>query len=151
MQCNDRNGWTAQVKRGTGQRNGRAIPVIEERISAGKRTVETGRVKVRKSRHRHTETVDVPLAVDEFTVEHVPVDAPAGDSPPSARWEGETLIVPVLEERLSVEKRWWIREELHLTRHRREVHRPQEVELLSEEVHVERLPGSAGRPGRRNR
>jgi stress response protein YsnF len=52
---------------------------------------------------------------------------------------GNTLIVPVLEEVLVVQKRIRLREEIHITRHRRETHAPQSVTVRTERVEVKRL------------
>jgi uncharacterized protein (TIGR02271 family) len=113
------------------------VPVMEEELRVGKRVVETGRVRVHKTVHEHEEVVDEPLMREEYDIERVPVDAFV-DGPVAPRYEGETLVVPVLEEVLVVEKRLVVREELRLTRRRTEERRPQRVKLLSEEVSVER-------------
>lgn len=113
------------------------VPVIEEELRVGKRVVETGRVRVHKTVHEHEEVVDEPLMREEYDVERVPIDEFV-DGPVGPRHEGETLIVPVLEEVLVVEKRLVVREELRITRKVSEERRPQRVKLLSEEVSVER-------------
>ena len=113
------------------------IPVVEEELRVGRRVVETGRVRVTKTVHEHEEVVDEPLMREEYDVERVRVDAFV-DGPVGPRQEGETLVVPVLEEVLVVEKRLVVREELRLTRRRTEERKPQRVTLLSEEVEVER-------------
>lgn len=129
-------------------RDKRVIPVVEERLATSKRKVETGRVRVRKTVRSRIETVDLPVISEEFSVERVAVNSPVGEQPPTPRWEGDTMIVPVLEQRLVIERRWWVREELHLKRRRREIREPQNVELRSEQVHVERSssPAEARRP-----
>lgn len=113
------------------------VPVVEEELRVGKRVVETGRVRVTKTVSEHEEVVDQPLMREEYDVERVVVDEFV-DGPVGPRYEGETLIVPVLEEVLVVEKRLVVREELRLTRRRTEERNPQRVKLLSEEVSVER-------------
>ncbi len=113
------------------------VPVIEEELRVGKRVVETGRVRVTKTVHEHEEVVDEPLMREEYDVERVRIDEFV-DGPVGPRHEGETLIVPVLEEVLVVEKRLVVREELRITRRQTEERRPQRVKLLSEEVSVER-------------
>ena len=55
------------------------------------------------------------------------------------RQEGDTLIVPVLEEVLVVEKRLLLKEEVRITRTRTEVHSPQAVTLRSEEAVIEEI------------
>jgi len=119
------------------------VPVVEEELRVGKRVVETGRVRVTKTVHEHEEVVDEPLMREEYDVVRVPVDEFV-DGPVGPRHEGETLVVPVLEEVLVVEKRLVVREELRITRRRTEERRPQRVKLLSEEVSVERA--DAARP-----
>lgn len=52
---------------------------------------------------------------------------------------GDVMIVPLLEEVLVVEKRLMLKEELHISKRRTEVHNPQRVILRSEEVTVERI------------
>ncbi|MDT5269637.1 MAG: hypothetical protein QOH49_1823 [Acidobacteriota bacterium] len=113
------------------------VPVMEEELRVGKRVVEPGRVRVTKTVHEREEVVDELLMREEYDVERVPIDAFV-DGPVGPRHEGETLIVPVLEEVLVVEKRLVVREELRITRKRIEERKPQRVKLLSEEVSVER-------------
>jgi uncharacterized protein (TIGR02271 family) len=125
------------VFRGSFDEIAAVVPVVEEELRVGKRVVETGRVRVHKTVREHEETVDEPLMREEYDVERVPVEAYV-DAPVGPRYEGETLIVPVLEEVLVVEKRLLVREELRITRRRTEEHNPQSFKLLSEEVSVER-------------
>jgi stress response protein YsnF len=51
-------------------------------------------------------------------------------------------VVPVLEEVLVVQKQLRLKEEVRITRHRREAHAPQTIVLRSEEVEVERFDDS---------
>jgi uncharacterized protein (TIGR02271 family) len=123
---------------------GVVVPVIEEELRVGKRVVETGRVRVTKTVHEREEVVDEPLMREEYDVERVPIDEFV-DGPVGPRHEGETLIVPVLEEVLVVEKRLVVREELRITRRRTEERETRRVKLLSEEVSVERADTEAAR------
>ena len=120
------------------------IPVIEERLIVSKQPVETGTVEIRKVVGERTETVDQPLLRQEVRVERVPVNKVV-DQSPGVRQEGDTLVVPLLEEVLVVEKRLLLREELRITRESRREHSPQEVRLRREDVEVRRRP-AAGRP-----
>jgi stress response protein YsnF len=45
-----------------------------------------------------------------------------------------------VEEVLVVEKRWMLREEIHIRTERRETHQPQRITLRSEEVQIARVP-----------
>lgn len=117
------------------------IPVIEEQLEVGTRVVETGRgVRIHKTFSEQAVTIDERLARDEMEVRHVPVDRiVALEEAPVTRYEGETLVVPVLEEVLVVERRLRIKEELHITRLRYEEHYHDSVPLKAERVEVERF------------
>lgn len=120
------------------------VPVVAEQLAVGTRTVDTGRgVRVHKTVVEQPVTIDERLARDEVEVRHVPVDRiVALEEAPANRYEGDTLIVPVLEEVLVVERRVRIKEELHITRIRREEQHLEEVSLKAEQVRVERFDES---------
>lgn len=120
------------------------VPVVEEELRVGKRVVETGRVRVTKNVSEREELLDEPLVREEYDVERVPVNIYV-DEPVGPRHEGDTLIVPVLEEVLVVEKRLLVREELRITRRQTEGRETRRVTLLSEEISVERT-GPQGVP-----
>ena len=124
------------------------VPVIAEQLAVGTRTVDTGRgVRVHKTVVEQPVTIDERLARDEVEVRHVAVDRiVALEEAPANRYEGDTLIVPVLEEVLVVERRVRIKEELHITRIRREEHHQEEVVLKAEQVSVERFDESGTLP-----
>ncbi|MFC7515146.1 YsnF/AvaK domain-containing protein [Herbaspirillum sp. GCM10030257] len=117
------------------------FPVMEEELHVDKRTVETGRgVRIHKTVSQREQTIDQPLMHDELLVEHVTVGRViAEETPPQMRYEGDTLIVPVLEEVLVVRKQLMLKEEVHIRRQQRSVTDPQSVILRSEQVTVERF------------
>jgi uncharacterized protein (TIGR02271 family) len=117
------------------------IPVWREELHVGKRTVETGKgIRIHKMVKEREETVDQPLLQDELAIERVPVGTMVAEGEqPGARYEGDTLIVPVFEEVLVVERRLRLKEEVRITRRKREMHAPQTVVLRSEEVSIERF------------
>jgi len=114
------------------------IPVIEEELDVQKRVVETAKVRVTKGVHEREILVDEPLFRDEVEVERVLIDQVV-DGPVSVRYEDDTMIVPIMEEVLVIEKRLILKEELHIRKRRVETHQPQQVTLRREEVRVERL------------
>jgi stress response protein YsnF len=124
------------------------VPVIEEQIAVGTRTVDTGRgVRIHKTVSEQPVTIDEELLRDEVEVRHVPVDRLVGaDEAPATRYEGDTLIVPIVEEVLVVERRLRLKEELHITRHRRPQRHAETVILKSEQVSVERFDGADSAP-----
>ncbi|HZN65252.1 MAG TPA: YsnF/AvaK domain-containing protein [Tepidisphaeraceae bacterium] len=122
------------------QAGGKAVvPVVAEEIAVGKRLVERGRVRVSKVVREEEQTVEVPLTQEEVSVERVRVEQFV-ESPPQVRQEGDTTIIPLVEEVVVVEKRLMLREEVRVTRTRREVHEPHTVTVREEDVKVERVP-----------
>jgi len=117
------------------------LPLREESVQVGTRETETGRVRISTQVEQHERWVDVSGWADEVAVERVSVNRVVDRAdPPKVREEGDTLVIPVLEETLVVEKRLVLHEELRLTRIRRNISRRQRVPLRRERVFVERLP-----------
>ena len=113
------------------------IPVVEEQLEITTREVETGRLRLQKRVSEHEQTVDEPLFADEITIERVPVNRFI-DEPTQARVEGETTVLPLFEERIVVQKRLFLREEVRITKRRVGRRAPQIVTVRREEVIVER-------------
>jgi uncharacterized protein (TIGR02271 family) len=124
------------------------LPVIVEVLDVQKRTVETGRVRIRKRVQEHEEIVDPPLLREEVVIERVPVNRVV-EGPIPVRYEGETVIVSLLEEVLVVETRLLLREELYLTTRRTETHQPARVMLRREDVTIERVDREYNEPDNR--
>ena len=61
------------------------------------------------------------------------------DEAPAVRYEGDTMIVPVLREEMVVTKRLLLVEELHVRTQVLTTHAPQTVALRHEEVTYERV------------
>jgi len=114
------------------------MPVIVEDLNVQTRQVETGVVRLTKAVHEREELIDEPLWQDKVEVKRVAINRVV-DGPLSVRHEGDTMIVPILEEILVVEKRLMLTEEIHISKQRIETHKPQRVTLRSEEVTVERI------------
>ena len=115
------------------------VPVLTEELEVQTRVVETGTVRLTKVVHEREAQVDEPLWREEVEVTRVPIQRVV-DAPIPVREEDGTLIVPVLEEVLVVEKRLMLKEEIHIRTHRVETHQPQRITLRSDEVQVERVP-----------
>lgn len=114
------------------------VPVVEEDVIVEKRPVATGKVQVRKRITERQETVDLPLMKEHVDVRRVVVDRPV-EAIPEVRREGDTIVIPIVEEVLVVEKRLVLKEELHVTR-RRSVERHEEnVTLRRQETEVQRV------------
>jgi uncharacterized protein (TIGR02271 family) len=118
------------------------IPIAEERAVVEKRRVVTGRVRVRTVTAEEQALVPAVLEGESVDIERIPVDH-ENDAVPPVRTEGDTTIVPVVEEILVVEKRLVLKEEIHIRRRptRESVEVP--VTLRRQRAQVERLPPEA--------
>lgn len=114
------------------------LPVIEEQAVIRREIVETGRVHLTKKVEEHEETLNFTLLHDEVQVERVPVNAFVADGAPlpGVRYEGDTMIVPVVRE--VVVKRMLVVEELHVTKHQVPTQESHTVVLRQESVQVHR-------------
>lgn len=118
------------------------IPIVEERARIQKQMVPTGRVRITSQVEERLEMLRDELIAQTVSVERVTMDREV-ETPPGIRTEGDVLIIPVIEQRLVVEKRWVVTEELHVRRreHMEAVEIP--VELRSTRVSVERAEPDA--------
>jgi uncharacterized protein (TIGR02271 family) len=114
------------------------LPVIEETLAVDTHPVETGRIRIRKVVHEREELVDPPLRRDEVEIERVPVNRVV-EGPIPVRYEGDTMILSLLEEVLVVETRLLLKEEVHITTRRTDTHTPERVTLRHEDVTIERV------------
>src|SRR5688572_13767177 len=94
------------------QRDEVVVPVVEETAEISKRVVERGTVRLSKVVSEREEIIPASVLQDEIEIEHVARDQWL-EKPAETRQEGDTLIVPVMEEVLVVEKRLKLREEIH--------------------------------------
>ena len=125
------------------------LPLLEEVVHVGNRMVERGRVRVSTRTETAEEIVRQTLRGDAVTVERVPVDRTLaeGEALPVPRTEGDTTVIPVLEEVLVVEKRLVLKEEVRIRR----ITSGEDVEVpITRRVQaavIERLPPEADAPG----
>ncbi|WP_128545243.1 YsnF/AvaK domain-containing protein [Larkinella soli] len=118
------------------------IPVIEERIVVDKQVVETGSVRVSKRVSEEEKTFEIPVLSEEYSVERVPVNQYIETPPEAVRYEGDTMILPVLQEVVVVEKRLLLVEEIRISKNQKMTSASQQVTLRREEVIVDRIPVS---------
>jgi len=116
---------------------GLVVPVIEERARVTRKEVPRGVVHITKHVRERVEEVDEPLFRENVHVERIPLNQVL-DEPVEPRFEGDTMIIPVMEEVLVVEKRILLKEEIRVTRKREEFHDPRQVTLREEEVRIDR-------------
>jgi uncharacterized protein (TIGR02271 family) len=114
------------------------VPVIQEEVHVERQIVERGGVRVHKRVSEHEEVVEQPTFREEVSVERIPIGRPI-DAEIGSRQEGDTLIVPVLEEMLVVEKRLVLKEEVRITKRRVAETEQARIMLRTEHVDIENL------------
>ena len=91
-----------------------AVPLAEEIAHLEKITVVTGKVTVRTVVDHVAQLIETSLSGETVHVERVLVDQEVSAAP-QVRTEGDVTIIPVLEERLVIEKRLVLVEEVRVT------------------------------------
>ena len=115
------------------------IPVMHEELDVRTRRVETDSgVRVSKAIEEREEVVDEALTREDVEVERVAMNVPV-ESATGVRYEGDTMVIPIFEEVIVVEKRLVLKEEIRVTRRRTSFRSPQRVTLRREVPTVERI------------
>jgi stress response protein YsnF len=91
------------------------VPVVEERAHVETRTRESDRVTVRVSVETHEEAIEQELRDQSVEIERVAIGREISEIPPTREQDG-VLIVPLVEERLVVQTKLILKEELHIRR-----------------------------------
>ncbi len=114
------------------------IPILEEEIKVTKKVVDTGVVNISKTIGESTEYLDIPLSNEEIVVNRIPKNEIIDIMPAASRYEGDTMIIPVLKEVAVIEKRMMLVEEIHVTKIKTEKTETHEVTVRKEEVNITR-------------
>jgi uncharacterized protein (TIGR02271 family) len=131
------------------ERENIVLPLAEERLRVGTKTVETGHVRVRTIVEAREEIAVADLRRDEVEIERVPVNAEVS-AMPQVREEDGVTIIPVVEEILVVEKRLMLVEEIRLRRRTTVEREEMPVTLRAQRAVVQHARWS-GEPSKRER
>jgi uncharacterized protein (TIGR02271 family) len=116
----------------------RKISVLEEDLQLGIKQKETGRVRAIKKVHEEDLLVSGPVLSDELKVERIPFNQYIDEAPPGIRYEGETMIIPVVEEEVIIQTRLKLVEEVRITKRQVEKTVEKPVTLRKEEIVIQR-------------
>ena len=117
------------------------IPLLAEEVAVAKQVVETGRVQVSRVTHEQEQLIDELLAHETVEIDRTPIGRQI-DAMPAVRDEGDTIVIPIVEEVLVIERRLLLKEEVQVRVWRvRSTERHQEsVILRHHEAVVTHLP-----------
>ncbi len=93
------------------------VPIIEEQVEVRSEWRDAGMVTMHPVTEEVTETVQQPLEHEELVVEHVAVGRLLNEGETvEARQEGDTYIMPIIEEEAVVVVRRFLKEEVRVTK-----------------------------------
>ena len=113
------------------------VPLYVEEARVSKTQIETGKIRVSTVTRSHEQVVEELLARERVEVERKPINKRV-DTMPVVREEGDTVIVPVVEEILVIERKLLLKEELHIKRVRSTEQFSEKVILRKQEAVIER-------------
>ena len=119
------------------------LPIVEEHLVAGKKTVATGRVRVTTVVDEHPVAARETLVRGGVEIERTAIGEEVLDVPP-VRDEGDSIVVPVVREELVVTKRLILVEEVRLRRIATREEHVETVILRHQRAEIERDPTPAG-------
>lgn len=91
------------------------VPLFAEQLNVTKAQVVTDQLRISTVVEERPVTIESTLEKGGLQVERITVERAVAEAP-EPRQDGDTLIVSIVEERLVVEKRLFVIEELHITR-----------------------------------
>jgi uncharacterized protein (TIGR02271 family) len=122
------------------------LPIVAEEVRFSKREIVGERVLIRRRVVTADRTIDAALRRDRIEIERRPVDQ-VTDVPPPIRREGDTIVIPCVDEELVITRRYRVREEL-CARTISETARDSRIaRLRRQELEIERL-GKVGTESR---
>jgi uncharacterized protein (TIGR02271 family) len=122
------------------------LALLAEELSVGKKIVETGRLRVSTETHTREANIDEVLFQEHAQVETIPIGRQVSEAP-SIRQEGETTIIPIVEEVVHVERRLVLKEEVRITRRRTSKTFQDHVPLRYQEAVISRLQSETEQGG----
>ena len=115
-----------------------SISVLREEVNVEKKIIEKGRVKISKVVKEDSEVLNLPTTSEQVKIKRVPVNEIVESVPAPLRYEGDTIIIPVLQEIIVTEKKLLLVEEIHVTKTLVSSEETKEITLRKEEINIER-------------
>ena len=117
------------------------LTLAAEELVVEKGAIETGRLRVTKQTHTREAVVDETLLSERAEIETIPIGRQVLEMP-LIRQEGETTIIPIVEEVLHTERRLILKEEIRITRRRTTEEFHDRVTLRYQEAVISRVQGA---------
>jgi uncharacterized protein (TIGR02271 family) len=115
------------------------VPLHEEQASLAKRRIVTGHVQVSTVTREREQLLDEVLSREQVEIERIPIGKQV-EVAPTVREEGDTTVIPVVEEILVVQRRLVLKEEIRVRRVRSNESHRERVMLRRQEAIITRNP-----------
>lgn len=115
------------------------IPLYGEDVEVSKVVVETGRLAITRVTRERSEPIAESLTEETVEIGREPIGRFV-EKMPAIREEGDTLVVPVVEERLVIQRRLFLKEEVRVKRVRVTRTHRERVALRHHEVLIDAVP-----------
>jgi uncharacterized protein (TIGR02271 family) len=129
---------TTQDAEKTPDKDQAVVPLYAEEVSVSKERVVTGKVKVGTVTRESEQLIDELLEHEHLEIERTPIGKQV-DKAPAVREEGDTLIIPILEEVVVVERRLLLKEEVRVRRTREKKPYQERVVVRRQEAVITRV------------
>jgi stress response protein YsnF len=114
------------------------VPLHAEQVSVAKRRVVTGQLRVGTVTRETEQLVEDLLEREHVEIKRIAIGRQV-DKAPAVREEGDTLIIPILEEIVVVERRLVLKEEVRVRRIRERQPYQERVVIRKQEAVITRL------------
>jgi uncharacterized protein (TIGR02271 family) len=118
-------------------RDAATLQLVAEELSVAKENRETGRVRISTHTYEREALIDEDLARERVEIETIPIGRRI-NTVPQVRQEGDTTVIPVVEERLVVERQVVLKEEIRVRRVRTTERHQEKVALRHQEAVIRR-------------
>lgn len=122
------------------------LPLHVEEITVAKRQIERSIVRVATTTNLVDRIVEEDLVQERVEIERIPIGHYVDVFPP-VREEGDLTIMPVVEEVLVVERRYLLKEEVHIRRICTAERHRETVQLREQEAIITRTSSVISNPG----
>lgn len=123
---------------------GGTLPIAEEVVTVDKRIVDRGSVRVSTTVEKIDEPVRATLFEQSAVVDRVRVDRIV-ETMPETRQDGDTIIVPIVEERLVLTKQLVVTEEVRIKLTEAVRTEEHDVTLRKERLTIDEIPPTSSR------
>ena len=116
--------------------------LVEEEVAVSKHVVPTRRIQISRLTRQHEQLVDELLTREHVEIERIPIGKPV-DVMPSVREEQDSIVIPVVDEILTIERQLILREEVRIRRVKSTERYQERVILHTQEAVIRRWPVDA--------